>query len=69
MHPKTNACSRVSSQLGAVSYLHMHMLVEQHGQPGWVASLTPHGGVRRRVRAAELSCRRRGRDLMSEHRH
>jgi Protein of unknown function (DUF2637) len=24
-----------------VSYLHMHMLVELHGQPGWVAELTP----------------------------
>ena len=24
-----------------VSYLHMHMLVEIHGQPGWVAALTP----------------------------
>jgi hypothetical protein len=26
---------------GTVSYLHMHHLVEQHGQPGWVAALTP----------------------------
>jgi Protein of unknown function (DUF2637) len=24
-----------------VSYLHMHALVELHGQPGWVAALTP----------------------------
>jgi hypothetical protein len=24
-----------------VSYLHMHMLVTRHGQPGWVAALTP----------------------------
>jgi hypothetical protein len=24
-----------------VSYLHMHLLVEPHGQPGWVAPLTP----------------------------
>jgi hypothetical protein len=24
-----------------VSYLHMHLLVEIHGQPGWVAALTP----------------------------
>ena len=24
-----------------VSYLHMHLLVELHGQPGWVAALTP----------------------------
>lgn len=26
---------------GTVSYLHMHMLAELHGQPGWVAALTP----------------------------
>jgi Protein of unknown function (DUF2637) len=26
---------------GTVSYLHMHTLVEAHGQPGWVAVLTP----------------------------
>jgi hypothetical protein len=26
---------------GIVSYLHMHMLVALHGQPGWVAVLTP----------------------------
>jgi Protein of unknown function (DUF2637) len=26
---------------GTVSYLHMHGLVALHGQPGWVASLTP----------------------------
>ena len=26
---------------GTVSYLHMHMLVARHGQPGWVATLTP----------------------------
>lgn len=25
---------------GTVSYLHMHLLVEMHGQPGWVAALT-----------------------------
>src|SRR5579863_3071911 len=24
-----------------VSYLHMHLLVELHGQPGWVAAFTP----------------------------
>jgi hypothetical protein len=24
-----------------VSYLQMHLLVELHGQPGWVAALTP----------------------------
>jgi hypothetical protein len=26
---------------GTVSYLHTHLLVELHGQPGWVAALTP----------------------------
>jgi Protein of unknown function (DUF2637) len=26
---------------GTVSYLHMHALVARHGQPGWVATLTP----------------------------
>jgi hypothetical protein len=26
---------------GTVSYLHMHVLAELHGQPGWVAALTP----------------------------
>jgi len=26
---------------GTVSYLHMHLLVELHRQPGWVAALTP----------------------------
>jgi Protein of unknown function (DUF2637) len=26
---------------GTVSYLHMHQLVAGHGQPGWVAVLTP----------------------------
>src|SRR3984957_8480798 len=26
---------------GTVSYLHMHSLVALHGQPGWVAALTP----------------------------
>ena len=26
---------------GTVSYLHMHTLVARHGQPGWVAALTP----------------------------
>jgi hypothetical protein len=25
---------------GTVSYLHMHLLVELHGQPGWAAALT-----------------------------
>lgn len=26
---------------GTISYLHIHFLVELHGQPGWVAALTP----------------------------
>jgi hypothetical protein len=26
---------------GTVSYLHMHLLVELHGEPGWVAALAP----------------------------
>lgn len=26
---------------GTVSYLHMHDLMTLHGQPGWVAALTP----------------------------
>lgn len=26
---------------GTVSYMHMHDLVAFHGQPGWVAALTP----------------------------
>ena len=26
---------------GTVSYLHVHALVARHGQPGWVAALTP----------------------------
>ena len=26
---------------GTVSYLHMHLLVELHGQPGWIAAPTP----------------------------
>jgi hypothetical protein len=31
---------------GTVSYLHMHALVALHGQPGWVAALTPLSGRR-----------------------
>ncbi len=31
----------LASIAGTVSYLHMHMLVALHGQPGWVAALTP----------------------------
>jgi len=32
---------------GTVSYLHMHLLVELHGQPGWVAALTPLSAIDR----------------------
>jgi hypothetical protein len=31
----------LASIAGTVSYLHMHTLVALHGQPGWVAALTP----------------------------
>lgn len=37
-----------------VSYLHMHMLVELHGQPGWVAALTPFS-VDRMIAAASTT--------------
>jgi hypothetical protein len=38
----TTACVALLALIAAtVSYLHMHMLVELHGQPGWVATLTP----------------------------
>jgi hypothetical protein len=38
----TTGCVTVLALIAAtVSYLHMHMLVELHGQPGWVAALTP----------------------------
>jgi hypothetical protein len=38
----TTGCVALLALIAAtVSYLHMHMLVELHGQPGWVASLTP----------------------------
>jgi Protein of unknown function (DUF2637) len=30
-----------AASVGTVSYLHMHLLVQLHGQPGWVAVLTP----------------------------
>jgi hypothetical protein len=37
----TTGCETLLALIAAtVSYLHMHMLVELHGQPGWVA-LTP----------------------------
>ncbi len=38
----TTGCVGVLALIaGTVSYLHMHLLVELHGQPGWVAALTP----------------------------
>lgn len=38
----TIACVAVLALIaGTVSYLHMHALVALHGQPGWVAALTP----------------------------
>lgn len=37
----TTGCVALLALIAAtVSYLHMHMLVEPHGQPGWVAALT-----------------------------
>jgi hypothetical protein len=35
----TTGC--VAPIAGTASYLHMHALVDLHGQPGWVAALTP----------------------------
>jgi Protein of unknown function (DUF2637) len=38
----TTGCVGVLALIaGTVSYLHMPLLVELHGQPGWVAALTP----------------------------
>lgn len=38
----TTGCVTMLALIAAtVSYLHMHRLVELHGQPGWVAALTP----------------------------
>jgi hypothetical protein len=38
----TTGCVGMLALIAAtVSYLHMHLLVEIHGQPGWVAGLTP----------------------------
>src|ERR1035438_2291691 len=38
----TTGCVALLALIAAtLSYLHMHMLVELHGQPGWVAALTP----------------------------
>jgi Protein of unknown function (DUF2637) len=38
----TTGCVALLALIAAtVSYLHMHMLVEPHSQPGWVAALRP----------------------------
>jgi hypothetical protein len=37
----TGCVALLATIAGIVSYLHMHLLVELHGQPGWVAALTP----------------------------
>jgi hypothetical protein len=38
----TTGCVALLALIAAtVSYLHMHRLVEMHGQPGWMAALTP----------------------------
>ena len=38
----TTGCVALLALIAAtVSYMHMHMLVELHGQPGWMAALTP----------------------------
>jgi hypothetical protein len=41
--------------VGTVSYLHMHLLVELHGQPGWVVALTPLMSVDRMIVAASTT--------------
>ncbi len=37
----TGSVAMLALIAGTVSYLHMHSLVALHGQPGWVAALTP----------------------------
>jgi hypothetical protein len=38
----TTGCMGLLALIAATfSHLHMHLLVELHGQPGWVAALTP----------------------------
>ena len=37
----TGCVALLALMAGTVSYLHMHMLVARHRQPGWVAALTP----------------------------
>ena len=41
-----------ADRAGTVSYLHMHMFVARHGQPGWVAALTPLSADRMIVAAS-----------------
>jgi hypothetical protein len=42
IRPTTIGCVALLALIaGTVSYLHMHRLVALHGQPGWVAALTP----------------------------
>jgi Protein of unknown function (DUF2637) len=42
IRPTTTGCVALLALIaGTVSYLHMHLLVEMHGEPGWVAALTP----------------------------
>lgn len=37
----TTGCVALLALIAAtVAYIHMHLLVELHGQPGWVAALT-----------------------------
>ena len=37
----TGCVGLLALMAGSVSYLHAHLLVESHGQPGWIAALTP----------------------------
>lgn len=37
----TQSVAMLALIAGTASYLHMHLLVELHAQPGWVAALTP----------------------------
>lgn len=34
-------CAALLALIAGTVYLHMHLLVLRHGQPGWVAALTP----------------------------
>jgi len=37
----TIGCVALLALIAGTVYLHMHLLVMRHGQPGWVAALTP----------------------------